>query len=258
METLQRIWYSKKESIIQQLAPDEILLLNRHAQRIQKERGEIFWLEDLTDETPHVFIQDQGFVRMCRSNDEGKRLISEILGPSDIFGQVVPGLSSPGDEAYAEVVRDARIIAINSEVFQEVLQHHPKMMLRLVQILETRRRAMDRRIYSALCKDLCARVAELLVEIGSKYGEACPTAPDDDAVRYRDIHLTHQEIADLLGAARPTVSAIISDMVKAGILDKHKQLLCLSQPAALATLAESGMKALEGYKARPLSTAKSE
>lgn len=236
METLQRLWYTKKESILQQLQPEEVAHINQHAQRIQKKRGELFWLDDA--ERPQVFVVDSGFLRICRTNEEGKRLITEVLGPSEIFGDVVPGLSREDLEDYAEIVRDTRIIAVDSHAFHGVLENHPNMMIRLIQIIETRRRAMAKRIYSTLSKDVCARTVELLLDIGVKYGEAC----QDDAACYRDIQLTHQEIADLLGVARPTISSLLSDLIKRDVLRKHKQTLCLYDTATLLTLAEEGLK----------------
>jgi CRP-like cAMP-binding protein len=236
MERLQRQWYSKKESILQQLNAEEVKRIQQHSVRIQKKRGELFWLD--SEEGRKVYILDVGYLRICRTSDDGKRFITEILGPSEIFGDVVPGLMHEDLEDYAEIVRDCRIIAIESDVFHDILKNHSPMMIRLIQIIESRRRAMAKRIYSTLAKDVCARTVELLLDVGQKYGESCP----DDPEVYRDVQLTHQEIADLLGVARPTISTLISDLIKRGVLIKHKSTLCLKETAALFELAEEGFK----------------
>lgn len=244
MDSLQRQWYSKKESILKQLTDDEVGLINKHTTRIQKVRSEIFWLDE--DSRPMVYILDHGFIRMCRTNDDGKRLITEILGPSEIFGMVVPGLAPTESDDYAEIVRDARILAVHADVFHTILEKHSPMMIRLIQIIETRRRAMEKRIYSFLSKDVCARTVELLLDIGQKYGEDCPFAPGI----YRDVHLTHQEIADLLGVARPTISGLVSDLIKTDVVRKHKHFLCLHDVDKMKAVAELGFKGLELSKSK--------
>ena len=54
MERLQRQWYSKKESILQQLNGEEVKRIQQHSVRIQKKRGELFWLD--SEEGRKVYI----------------------------------------------------------------------------------------------------------------------------------------------------------------------------------------------------------
>lgn len=244
MHSLQRLWYSKKENILKQLSEADLKRAYAHSVRIQKNRSELFWLDD--EHKQYVYIVDQGYIRMCRTNEEGKRLITSIMGPSEVFGAVVPGLENAETDDYAEVVRDSRIIGIEAEIFHEILEKYPKLMIRLFQILEMRRRTMEKRMYSFLFKDVYARTVELLLELSEKYGEECPFATGV----FRDVNLTHQEIADFLGVARPTISTVISELMKADLLHKHKQMLCINDWDGLVNIADEGSKALSGVKSK--------
>jgi CRP-like cAMP-binding protein len=106
--------------------------------------------------------------------------------------------------------------------------------------LERRKRVLEKRITSILFKDVCARTAELLVDFVEKYGVECP---EDEHKSSRDVVLTHQEVADFVGAARPVISSVISDMLKADILHKHSKALCVRDIERLKSLAEHGIKA---------------
>ncbi|MBY0403983.1 MAG: helix-turn-helix domain-containing protein, partial [Cyanobacteria bacterium] len=75
----------------------------------------------------------------------------------------------------------------------------------------------------------------------------CPEHPGC----YQDVSLTHQEIADLLGVARPTISSVLSELVKCNLIGKHKSTLCLSQFKSLMKISETGFKGLEEFQTQP-------
>lgn len=239
MSSQESLWYSRKAQILKKLSPEETETLYAHSTRLLKTRGEIIWVDE--EESPKVFVVDQGYIRICRVSDDGKRVILSILGPSEFFGALSPELKTSDPNECIEVVRDARLIAIDASVFQQTLQQHPEMSLRILQVLETRKRTLENRISSLLFKDVYARTAELLIELCQKHGQECPHAPG----MLRDLHLTHQEIADLVGAARPTVSTIVGSFIKAKLLHKHNHFLCFTQMEGLKLIAELGIKALE-------------
>lgn len=238
MDKRQSEWNIKKDSILQKLAPEEVEALDRHCDRILKKRGELIWVDE--DDGAKVYIVDQGIIRLTKVSNEGKRLILGMLGPAQFFGAVTPALTQAEPYDSIEVVRDARLIAIDAKVFHEVLKNHPEMTMRMAQVLEDRRRNLERKITSLVFKSISARVAELLAELCERFSYTCPNS---DGIQ-RDIALTHQEIADLAGAARPTVSSIISDLIKQGILEKHDQVLCVRDLDRLKEMADEETHAL--------------
>lgn len=237
MSSQESIWYNRKSAILSQLSEHELERLNTHTTRIQKVRGEIIW--DEFEDNPRLYIVDKGYIRIYRINEEGKKVVLSFLGPGEFFGAISPNLSTFAEDECMEVIRNIRLIAIDAPVFHEVLKNHPEMMMRIMGFLERRARGLEKRISNMLFKDTCARTAELLIEVCEKYGEACPEQND----KICDVALTHQEIADMVGATRPVVSGIISDMLKAGIVQKHDRVLCLSNLKALQALAQDGVKA---------------
>lgn len=236
----QALWEQKKSRIMEQLAPDEVKLLLGHSLRLVKQRGETLYLGD--DDVARMYILDRGYVRFCRMKEDGGRLITGFLGPADIFGPIftdaAAGSPHGANDDFIEVVREARLIAVESSVFRAVLERHPAFLLRMVEILEARKTRLEKRVLSLVAKDVYAQTAEILLELSGKFGETCACDP----ALACDISLTHQEIADLVGVARPTVSKVISDMLKADLLRKHRQNLCLYNRQGIAILAEQGQK----------------
>ena len=138
------------------------------------------------------------------------------------------------------------IIAIDAGIFQRVLGHHPRLVMRMANVIMARQEQFKRRMTSFLFKDVSARLAELLLQYISDYAETLPSDPEDaNAPAYPIVSLTHQEIADLIGAARPVVSGIMSDWTKRGVLKKCGRLLVVHDEDRLQDLCELGSKAFE-------------
>lgn len=234
-------WYLKKEDLRSQLAPTEIATLYQHSTRSIRQRGELIWLDDEAELPRRVYVVDQGYARICMTNDDGKRFILAVLGPGEFFGAIYPDYRPSELEGYLEVVQEMRLIAVEAAVFHDTLRNHPDLSLRIVKTMEERQRVLEKRLASIIFKDVTARTAEFLLEMGQKFAEACPLAEGT----FRDLRLTHQEIAELVGASRPVVSQIIGLMMKQDILAKHNQCLCLQNVDELRLIAEQGVRALK-------------
>lgn len=142
-----------------------------------------------------IYILARGYRRLCQITDEGQRIIAGFLGPADLFGQLFPTPKPDREEHCIEIVREARIIGVETDLFKMILQGHPQFLLRLMDILEIRQHRWERRVLSLVSKDVYAQTAKILIELSEAFGEHCQDDPD--CVRH--IALTHQEISDLVG-----------------------------------------------------------
>ncbi len=235
----QPYWNSQKTNILSQLCTEEFVYLKQHTETVTKKKGEILWSSK--PKTPEVILVDEGYVRICALTPEGRRFIMGVLGPGEFYGAINPEFSTMNDGEILEIVRDAKLYRIQSDVFQQIIATHPTFAMRLAYILENQKRTLQHQLMSILFKDVTSRVASLLVDFCERYSMPCPYQDGHST----DIPLTHQEIADMIGAARQVVSGIISKLIKADIIHKHDRLLCVVNKEALLDVAENGARALD-------------
>lgn len=231
-------WQQRKTILLSILEQNDITALKEQSHRLEKKRGQTLWLKD--QQQSLLYIVDQGYVRHCRDSAEGKRMILAIYGPGEFFGTISPEIQTALEDEYIEVVQDTRLICIASHIFQEVLSRHPSLLFRLVDILENRYQLLEQRMFNTFTKDVAARTACLLLELVNKYGENC----SHEIGMNHDLNLTHQEVADLVGATRPVISGVLSQFMKAQMIAKHDGKLCIYNRIALAKVAECGQKSL--------------
>lgn len=176
--------------------PDEVLaeLAARVRWRTLR-RGEVVFREGAPVEA--VFVLRSGRVRAVTYSPDGKELTFRIFEPGELFPHV--GLFGGGDyPATAEVLEDAVVGAVTREAVLDLAARDGRVALALLRDLEERIRDLQERIRALALLDLRTRVLRVLMQHVGR-------------------HLTHQEIASIVGAARESVSRVLSDFKRQGL-----------------------------------------
>lgn len=149
-----------------------------------------------------IYFIEKGRVRLTRLSPEGKTVILALLGPGDLIGEA--SWESGEHDSYAETLEESRIYQISREAFQNFIHENPEFGLRLIQIIGGRLKQAQARIEDLVFRQVPSRVARLLVTLAESHGKVTP-----NGIRV-EFPLTHQEIADLVGSSRVTVTQILN------------------------------------------------
>lgn len=149
-----------------------------------------------------IYFIEKGRVRLTRLSPEGKTVILALLGPGDLIGEAA--WESGEHDSYAETLEESRIYQISRDAFQNFIRENPEFGLRLIQILGIRLKQAQARIEDLVFRQVPSRVARLLLSLAESHGKVTP-----NGIRV-EFPLTHQEIADLVGSSRVTVTQILN------------------------------------------------
>jgi CRP-like cAMP-binding protein len=92
---------------------------------------------------------------------------------------------------------------------------------------------LERKIVSLVFKDVPTRLAETLLELAEDLGQPCTHG------FARDVVLTQQELADLIGATRQIVNATLKEWQQQGMIVLRRHCICLADRDALRRVAAS-------------------
>lgn len=151
-----------------------------------------------------IYFIEEGRVRVTRLSPEGKTVILALLGPGDLIGDAA--WESGEHDSYAETLQDSRIYQMSREAFQKLIKENPEFGIRLIQLLGSRLRQAQSRIEDLVFRQVPSRIARLLLSLAEDHGRVTPKG-----IRL-EFPLTHQEIADLVGSSRVTVTQILNKM----------------------------------------------
>jgi CRP/FNR family cyclic AMP-dependent transcriptional regulator len=174
------------------------------------------------EETAYVYMLKEGRVRVSQLSPDGKEITLDYLEPGAVFGALGMELGEPAD-VYAVAVEKAFLCKVTRVSFERFIAERPQLMFQITKLLGLRLRKLQIRLQSLLFQDVRTRIITTLEELATDYG-----VPHPDGTRLR-IKLTHQEIANLIGATRETTSQTLSELRADGIVDFEKKHPILKQ-----------------------------
>lgn len=176
-----------------------------------------------------IFYISNGHAKLARGNRNGDQFITAILQAGEIFGP--PLADQRGLAQETAVAKGAlQVYRVAGRDFHACLQNNPTLAAKTIQMLALRQRFLERRLECLLYQDVRARIAAMLCEMAGHYGERCTHGME------LDVHFTHQELAELVGAGRPTVSTILNELRKQGLVAYGRDYICINQIERLRSL----------------------
>jgi CRP/FNR family transcriptional regulator, cyclic AMP receptor protein len=181
-------------------------------------------------ETPRgVFILCSGRAKLTTSSSEGKRLIMKITDPGEILGASAAILGKPY-EVSAEIMEPSQVNFIRLADFLALLERHPDACLRTAQQLSAKYHDAQREVRSlGLSQTTSEKLARLILG-WELTGEQTPKG-----VRVK-VLLTHEEIGQMVGTTRETVTRLLGDFRRKRMIDVTGSNIYVTQHEALQAM----------------------
>ncbi len=177
-----------------------------------------------------VFLVNGGRVKISKVTRDGKELTLAYRGPGEIFGETCLIEGGPREEM-AEAMENALITEIDRAEFEQLLMSQASLGYRMTKILAQRRREVENKIENLVFKDVNSKLAELLLRLGTEYGV------DDARGTLVALKITHQEMANLIGSTRETVSLTLAQFKRKGLIQTEGRKVILADREGLRALA---------------------
>jgi len=176
-----------------------------------------------------VFILCSGRVKLSTSSADGKTLILRIAEPGEVLG-LPATVTGTCYELTADVIEPAQANFIARNEFLGFLKDNGEAALRVAQQLgETYHSAISEMRTIGLSHSAGEKLARFLLEWASNYPE------EKGQVRIK-LTLTHEEIAQMIGSSRETVTRLLADFRKKQILQVTGSTLIIRNKQGLESI----------------------
>jgi CRP-like cAMP-binding protein len=226
-EDRRALWYLKKIPLLDDLSPEELAALANLVVLEEVRRRRVIFLPG--DPGTSLFFVNGGRVKISRVTRDGKELTLAYRGPGEIFGELCLVDGGPRAEM-AEAMENALVTELPREEFEKLLAEHPRVGLALVRTLCERRRELENTMEKLVFQDVNAKLAELLLQLGDDYGV------DDARGTLVAVKITHQEMANLIGSTRETVSLTLSQFKRKKLIATDGRKIILTDREGLRAL----------------------
>ncbi|MEM7331730.1 MAG: Crp/Fnr family transcriptional regulator [Chloroflexota bacterium] len=190
-------------------------------------RGDLLF--DPSYEPDKMYLLQIGRVKTYVLTQDGRKKIMHIFSPGDAFGGLLLG-TVDGQLPWAEAMEDVIICSMDELNFRSFMLSCPNMCLDLFRYISQIHVEAMRRLQGMIHTRADQRVVIALLDMGRRLGYD----DQDEFTIYP--YFTHEDIADMIGVVRTTVSEIISKLSKQGIVTRKGRQLHIHRAEAEAYL----------------------
>ncbi len=181
----------------------------------------------------HVYFLQQGRVKICQPATEGKDVILWFCFAGDMFGMAEVAQGG-GRVVHAQACEASEVLVLSQTELTEYLKTHSAAALLIMQVLAGRLRALGDVIVNLINDDAQTRIIKLILRLATRYG----VRVDQDI--HLNIQLTHQEIADMVGTTRQTVTSVLSLLQRQGLVRLENRRIRIDSMELLDGMTSTG------------------
>ena len=168
-----------------------------------------------------LYVLRQGRAKVVLIGEDGREVILGVLEPGAHFGELALIDDQPRS-AHVIAMEDSQLLILRREDFRRRVEANPSVAWALLTELSRRLRRADQKIGGLVLLDVPGRISRLLLDLSSESTNGTIEKP-----------LTHQTIAQMIGASRETVSRAMKDFQEANWISVERRQITISDRPAL-------------------------
>ncbi|MCH7479677.1 MAG: Crp/Fnr family transcriptional regulator [SAR324 cluster bacterium] len=189
------------------------------------------------EQSTHVYLVVSGEIRLYNINADGREFTLGVFGENEIVGECEL-LTDSLRSGYAMARVGTELLALEKKHFLNEFQESAELAMMLTRIVSFKNRLAERKMESLLFKSAHAKVAEQLLALAEQHGQLVDS-PGGERVLDIAYPITHQEIANLIGATRETVSYVLLDFKALEMILTSRRRIAIRDVAKLKEIARS-------------------
>ena len=205
-------------SIFSELSEADLTSIEKLFTTRKYPKGSMIILEEEFGDT--VFLVVKGTIKITRVNDEGKEVILSLMGMYEIFGEMSV-IDGEARSANALAQEDCELITIKSNDFLNLLKNNFKISYALMSELAKRIRKSDLHIEALSLSDAEHRIGVSILNLAEEMGVIRKGKVTIENLPFQ------QDIANMSGTSRETVSRILKLFEDRNMLRKHGHTLVI-------------------------------
>jgi len=201
------IEHLKNIQLFSSLTDDELHQIKDKLSLKRYKKHEVILFEE--DTTEYMYIILNGKTKVVQTTEDGKEILLAMHHSGEFFGEMslLDGKTSP---ATVVAMEDSSVAIISRQEFYSLIRAQKRILDNLLLILCSRLRDSWEKIQLLNLKNASHRIKILFLMLSDKYGEKTAEGVT------LNIKLTHQEIAEMTGMTRETVTRMIDKWQKDG------------------------------------------
>lgn len=196
--------------LFRDLSEEELEKLSEFAIRRTYPKKTVIFHEGSEKEA--VYFIQEGLVKTFKTDENGHENIVSFLKRGDLF----PHTGLFNDHPYpatAEAIEAAVLLALPVTPFEQFIVGSPLVSIKMMRVMSEKMTELQGKLQELTGQDVQNRGQAFLVKLAEEYGK-----PHKGEMRI-EFPMAHQDFANAIGTSRETVSRLLNQLRKEGILE---------------------------------------
>ncbi|MGA2480518.1 MAG: Crp/Fnr family transcriptional regulator [Spirochaetia bacterium] len=192
--------------------------------------GGVFFRQE--DPAEKAWLLVLGKVKMAQLTEDGQQVTLRIIVAGQMFGGMAalgPGGVYP---ASAQALEDSIALSWNGRMLRELARTVPALGMKISELMYGHVQEMQTRVRELATEKVERRIARALLRLASQAGRK-----EKEGILI-DLPLSRQEIAELTGTTLYTVSRVLSEWERRGMIRTGRERVLIRDAHALVVVAE--------------------
>ncbi|AKL94106.1 transcriptional regulator, Crp/Fnr family [Clostridium aceticum] len=200
----------KKIPAFSQLNENNVESISKITVERNFKKGAIIFMEG--DPGEAFYFIKSGKVKIYKTTLDGREHIFTILSEGGVFAEVTLFNDIPYP-ASAEILEDAEIGMIKNTDLENLIRNNAEIALQIIKVLSKKLFYSQQKVKELALGDTYMRIAKTLLTFAKEHGKET-----SNGVEIK-LNISRQELANMIGTARETVSRALGQFKKEGSVD---------------------------------------
>lgn len=210
------------------LDQEELQIIDEITNIKKYKKDEIIFFEG--EKGNYIYIIKKGKVKMLKMNQDGDEQILNIFKKNDILAEVIV-FDKENYPATAIALNEVELFVIDSDKLSKIFLDYPQITVKIMKVMSGRLRRAQQNIRDFGLKDSKSRLASLLYHLAEKHGKES----GENEISF-SLFLTQQELANMIGTTRETVSRTLKNIEKKDIITTSRKKIVINDMKSLKEL----------------------
>jgi CRP/FNR family transcriptional regulator, nitrogen oxide reductase regulator len=192
------------------------------------EEGEFFFFQG--DPADYLYVLVSGRAKLMQNNPAGQQVNLRTINEWQMFGALGAVREGATYPATAQALENSTALAIKSEYLHDLMQTRPYLSFDLMKLMTGYIQEMQERYRELATEKVERRIARALLRLAAQMG-----AKNEGGI---ELTFTRQDLAEMSGTTIYTVSRILSDWERQGLVEAGRERVLIRNPHGVVSIAE--------------------
>jgi CRP/FNR family transcriptional regulator, nitrogen oxide reductase regulator len=194
------------------------------------EEGGYYFMQG--DPATHAYVLMQGRVKMVQLTPSGQQITLRMMTPGQTYGGIAMLNPKAGYPATALAVENSTALAWETSALRKLAEQEPRLSLNIMQLMHGYITELQTRQQALVTARVEQRIARTLLKLAAQSGKQV-----EEGVLI-DMPLTRQDVAEMSGTTLFTVSRMLNEWERNGLLKIGREQVIICNPHGLVRLAD--------------------